>query len=238
MAEKEEQTKDKAAGEGEGSKDFASLFENYKKEQDRKMGNLESILQATAETNARLEQALTAQQTRPQATDDDDDDDGYLTKEERRAIEKVAKAQADKARDAALAEVHMQQQRTQVLTQLGSEYPELLDQTSELYQEAQKTHASLGQALQNTPDGYRIAVREAAAKKGMLPMAQRPKTGASNEDPPFGRGTGSGKADRRDKDDIDDRTEDFARLVGVDIEDEEVKERIKEFSKRSWGSYR
>jgi hypothetical protein len=138
-----------------------------------------------------------------------------------------------KAANAAVAAVAGYQERQSTLTTLAQQYPELSDSNSELAKAATAAYNALPARLKDTPEGYRMVIRETAADLGLLPVSKRAKA-ESNEDFSVSSGGGQRKSANRSKDsDLSADTIDFARLSGLNVDDPKVLASLKQRAKRT-----
>jgi len=133
-----------------------------------------------------------------------------------------------------------QNEAQSVLAQLSSEYPELADANSELTKKAVEIYKSLPVNQQANPLAYKIAVRDAAADMGVLVKSKRQSASSKSHDEfqasssPGDRQSSRGAQSKE----VDQKTLAFAELIGVNIKDKKVMERIQERAKRkNWGKW-
>lgn len=140
--------------------------------------------------------------------------------------------------------IQQQQQTNNVLTQLASEYPELADNSSELTTKAVNIYKNMSESERNSPMSYKIAVRDAAADLGILPKKNRPKD--SSNEPNIGNSNSAAnevskaqsRAQAKSQNKLDEKTLEFAKLMGLDTSKKEVLERLtKRNERKSWGKY-
>jgi len=217
-----------------------SEINNLKQEMSRKLGNYESKLNELAQTNQALLQKL-SQLTQPKPISvktDDDDMDKLWYDDPRKAAAKIkeqtkAEIMAEYQKD---QEIKAKTQST--LATLVNDYPELNDATSDLTKRAVELYNAMSDAEKTSPVAYKAAVREAASDLGILPVKKRV---VSDDDSFSGSSSATTRSDGRrssKKDDLDPRTIAFAKLVGLKIEDDNVKSRVKERAKRTdWNKY-
>lgn len=223
----------------EGTNSTTESIGNLKKEFDRKLTNLE-------EQNNRLEQLIKMSLTStpktvatPKVEPDVKLSDLIYTDPDRAAaiISKQATDQANQIVDQRMAD---RSAREQVAFQLIQEYPELNDQTSDLYKETVKVFNGLSANEQLSPSSYKLAAREAAAGLGVLPSSKR--SNSDNDSYSMkGGGSGGGNGGRKSqrKNEVDPMTIEFSRLLGRDTNDPKVIEGLKKASERgAWNKYK
>lgn len=140
--------------------------------------------------------------------------------------------------------IQAQQQTNNVLTQLASEYPELADNASELTVKAVNIYKNMPETDRASTLAYKIAVRDAAAELGLLPKSKRPKDGGN--EPNVGNSNsavnevvkGQQRNASKSNNKLDDKTLEFAKLMGLDTSKKEVVERLtKRNERKNWGKY-
>lgn len=133
-------------------------------------------------------------------------------------------------------------QTQSAITQLSADYPELVDVKSDLRKASEQNYAKLPKHLRDTPEGYKLAVREAAADLGVIVSSKRKAADNSNDDFVVpGRGS-SGQSSRRpskaDEPENFNQILDDARRMGLDTSKKEVVENLKNRAKNSTFGYR
>jgi hypothetical protein len=152
----------------------------------------------------------------------------YVEKKVSSAINSVKSEQAEANRRA--------QERQGVIYSLGQEYPEILQPTSEMAQEALRIINSLPAHEQESATAVKAAILEAAMNKGITPKSKRQK--GSDDKDTFQLGGGKKPSGGKPaEDDIDPDTLAWSQLLGRDITKKEVKESLKKHSKRNWRQY-
>ena len=214
-------------------------IKNIKAEFNRKLANIEESNQQLAQAmKAEVSQILDyVQSGRKDASEDLEDlkysdPDKYVELKmqnmEQNILKKVESSTAQ------------QQQKQQVLADLVSKYPELNDPSSDLYNEAIQASKQLDDSIRNTPHGYKLAVMEAVANLGAMPVSKRKKSEPADE---FissgGNSTSSGKSPSGKKESvITDEMLKIAQLFGRDINDKEFLKRLETAAKRKkWNKY-
>lgn len=212
--------------------DTATLLQNQKAEMQRKFEN----------TNAELNQmkqmllSLTAKPT-PQEEPEEELDvfepakvKKYVEKKVSSAIKSVKDEQNEMNRKA--------QERQGVIYSMGQEYPEILQPTSEMAQEAIRIIDSLPLHEQESPTAVKAAILEAAMNKGVVPKSKRKASGKDdNEHFQIGKGKPAGDGKKPSDDEVDSATLEWSQLLGRDVSKKEVKDKLKSYSKRNWRQY-
>jgi uncharacterized coiled-coil protein SlyX len=189
-------------------------IKNLKAEMNRKLENTNAQLAALL-NELKQKSAPSAAQSSPAKVSVFDDEEAYARRiKEETAREIESKLEARQA----------QQTKYQtVVNQLVSEYPEANDTSSELYKRAQEHYAQLDDSEKANPLALKAAVTSAAAELGMKPKSKRQK---SSDDGFTMSSSSTGHGTKR-KDDLDQGQMDFARMMGLNVDDPKVRERIK-----------
>lgn len=123
-------------------------------------------------------------------------------------------------------------ERQTALSELVNDYPELTNPQSDLTKEAAKIASSLDPSLRNSSLGYKYAVREAAAKAGIVPKAKR--TAPADEFSLSSANAPTNSNRRKKDDDVSETTLAFAQAMGMDTSNKEVLKKLAERSKRNF----
>lgn len=143
--------------------------------------------------------------------------------------------------------IGQQNQKTITIQQLAADYPELGDTKSALSKRAIEIAGKLSSDFMQTPDGIKLAVREAAAELGVLPKKLRIETNSNDEDFAMedfiaggggGRGSDDSRKKPKSKEDLENNTIVVAELMGVNVNDSKVVERMKQYKKRNWNKWK
>lgn len=241
MPEQEEgQVGQNEGGEGEGE---GSSNDNLKAEFNRKIGNIEQKMQ---ESNNQLLTQISQMVSQPQqraveqetAEEPDPiaDPKGFARYVEERAEARVmAKVNVSQAAEA---------EKASVLGRMINEYPELKDASNTLTKRAREILGTFGAGDQNSPLAYEVAISRAAQELEVTPVSRR--QAQSEGDGSFsmsGSGGGSSRQRRSENqgsDKLDQRVEDFASLMGLDVNNKEVRKRLIEkanIPERDWYKY-
>jgi hypothetical protein len=117
-----------------------------------------------------------------------------------------------------------------------SDYPELEDPNNPLTQRANEIYTALSPTERKDPKALKSAVLEAAAEMALAPKSKRKTTQSSDSDS-FSLGSkGSGKRPAK-KEEVTDNMLQTAALMGLDVKDPKVVERLRARTKRSYGNY-
>lgn len=162
-------------------------IKNLKSEMDRKLGNIEQMLAGqNQQLQAQMEAALAAISTRQQAAQSAgpkkkladlalESPDEFESEIDRRVDERASSivSRATQSTNSTNA----------VLGQMTRDYPELNDSNSEMTKKAVEIYNSVvPKHLHGTPEGTRMAIREAAADLGVVPVSKRKKVEADADE--------------------------------------------------------
>lgn len=205
-------------------------LENMKAEFNRKLSNMEQANQVLRnQVSTMLKAAAPAVAPKTENLEDVwfDKPEVAAAKIEQRVLEKVnAAAQST-------------QRTNSTIAKLTQDFPELMDDQSDLTKKAVEIYSSFTDDEKSSPVAYRAAVKEAALELGVKPKSQRREEQEEDDFSFSGSGAGrartEGRASRRDT--VDPRTIEFAKMVGLDVSDPKVKENLKSHQKRSWRNY-
>lgn len=210
-------------------------YKNIKAEFERKQANTLAELESIKSQLSQVADTVlaSAADRRSQANEDAPDPvldpKGYrefLRNETRREIEAAQATQA---------------QKSNILSSLAMQYPELTDQSSELSQEAVKIYARMSKSEQANPNSFKSAILEAASSVGVLPVNKRKQNPQGSDDFTINSSSsGSPRGNSKQKDaKLDEATVEFARLLGRPVDDPKYIEKLKSTAQRkSWSKYR
>jgi len=230
-----EDNADNAASESTDS------INNVKAEFTRKMGNIDQKLADMQKLNEQLLASLStiSQPKPPQRTSESankeledlyyKDPVAYADAIEARALAKVRKEQSDV--------IAASQRQQAAVNALVAEFPELTQADNEFKSRAIEIYNSMSDDEKSSPAAYKSAVYTAAAELGMKPKSKR----TDDDNFQFGSSGSKGatKPPRRREDEIDERTIEFAELIGRPVHDKEYRERLKKAgSRKNWNKYR
>lgn len=224
-------------------------IKNLKAEVSRKLENQSKQMSELMQTNLRLSAQLNqmaqnaAPPPRQAVIEEEDEIDAFDAKSIKKAISRAVNTQVDHR-----ANEFVQDQRRQgALQELGADYPELSDGNSALSRLAVQEFENLHPGMRATAEGYKLAVREAAAKLGLMTNSKRNNRNSddsTNDDftglPGGGSSSGgSRRSEQKPKDsELHPDTLTSAELLGLDITDKKLVERLKKRSQRkNWSKY-
>jgi hypothetical protein len=218
----------------------ADDVKNLKAEFDRKLTNLDATnKQLVASLQALAKQVAPPVKKEPEAKTkklqdvwyDDPETSKKMIVEETLSI---LQSQQQKGQEAA--------QKTQKIMQaLQKDFPELKDIDDPLSQKAIEIFEKYSEEEKQNPIAYKLAVKEAAEEIGVKPKSKRT---SSDDDDAFSLSQSTAKGGRehepgKRRGKLDPRTMEFAKLMGVDVENEKVVESLKTRQRevRDWMKY-
>lgn len=232
-----EPAKDGAAASSEEAEAKVDPIVNLKAEFSRKFESVNNALAAqNQQLQAQLSQILstmTAKQTESAGGQEKLSDLIYNDPEKAASI--IEQNVSTKAANTAVAAVADYQARQSALANLATQYPELSDSSSELSKKAVETYNALPARLKDTAEGYRMAIRDAAADLGILTASKREKKNdSSNDDFTVGGNNAARKSPVKSREgELSNSTLEIAKLMGLNTEDPKVMARLKERAKRT-----
>ncbi len=160
-----------------------------------------------------------------------DEPDQFVEQIEQRAAERASRVIEQK--------VQASQATQNVVMEMQSKFPEFSQSGSEAARLAFEKASTLPKGLQGTPEGIRMAMQDAAIELGLV-VASKRKTATSNDDFSVSNSSSQGRQAARGnkKEEVADATLEFARLLGVPINDPKRIAGLKKASKRTnWMRY-
>lgn len=220
-------------------------IENVQSEFNRKMTKLaeenSKLSQQLGELTGLVQQVVQPRQ-QPQANSSQSEDadlEDLAYKDPKAYARKVREQARNEAAQLVDARLNQNNANNAVLSQLGSEYPELNDANSDLTLKAVEIYKRMSAAEKSSPLGYKAAVRDAAADLGILPKNKRKQT--SSEVPEFSASSSSSQAagsQQSKSKNLDTKTLAFAKLIGLNTDDKKVVDRLKSRAQRTkWNKY-
>jgi hypothetical protein len=222
--------------EAEGdAPDLLNEIKQVKSESSRKFDNINSTL---SNIQAQMDQALAEITARSQSRQAPSAEEESLEDLAITNPREYARQVSLMARQEAQGVIASNQQTQATLNALVNDYPELGKAGTELYNEALKEHNNLPKKLQGTPEGYRIAARDAAANLGVLPVSKRQRQADDGDDDFVLNGQGARGSDGKfrgkgKKPDVSEKTIMMAKMLGRDPDkDPKILERLKSISEK------
>lgn len=128
------------------------------------------------------------------------------------------------------------EQSRNLAAKLYSDYPELEDANNPLTQRANEIFESLSPGEKKDPRALKTAVLEAATEFGLAPKPKRKSVQSSDSDN-FSLGSKGNSKPRGKKEEVSDNMLQTAALMGLDVKDPKVIERLQSRTKRSYGKF-
>lgn len=186
------------------------------------LASVQEQLRAMNEANQATQQAILQMrqaQVQPKETDDDLYDPKTLL---------------NKAGDIMQRQLREERAKNAMIYNLGQEYPEI-HSDSVVRQAVIEAQKGLRADLQDTADGYEVAVLKAVAKHGIMPKSKRQVVDDDASSPPRS-GQSSGP---RKKIKVSEDTKTIASLMGLNTEDSETMKNLEKNTNRdTYNKYR
>lgn len=227
-------------GESTGS-DNQDPIKNLKSEIDRKLGNTEaSIAELHKQNQALIDQiskmAQSATASKPVSKESEVSLSDLIYDDPEKAIAIIEQRTEERIRKSLNEDKQAQYKTTEVLNKLVSEFPELGDTNTDLYKKAIEIYNSMDAEDKTSPSAYKSAVYAAAVDVGVKPKSKR--TSDDSQDFTLGSGgTGSSKSAKKSSK-VENGILESAKLMGLNVDDPKVVERLKSRSERkNWLKY-
>jgi len=241
MAADENQSPQNTDGTDESTGQGRTI-ENVQSEFNRKMSKLaeenSKLSQQLGELAGLVQQAVQPRQQVNSSVSEEEELEALAYKDPKAFSRKVKEQAAQSAARIVDERLSVNNQTSAVLSQLGSEYPELNDSNSDLTLKSVEIFKRMSERDRQSPLAYKTAVRDAAADLGILPKNKRK---ATSEQPDINSGNSSTQAansQRPKSKDVDAKTLAFAKLLGLDTNKKDVVDRLKARSQRTkWSKY-
>jgi hypothetical protein len=229
-------TENKSGAQGSGSGDDS--LTNVKAEFNRKIDNLSKQLEDS-------NKALLAQlQVNSKAASQTPAKDVKIEDKWFDAPAEAAEAVISKAEERILGKLdsraNAQTRQNEILGEMFSEFPELNNKNHELTKRAVEIYSTYGSDEKMSPIAYKTAILQAAQEKDMKPVSKRTESEDYDTDgfSIGGSSSNSSRNGRKGNKDLNPATKELAEIMGIDIKDKDVVERLKNnHGRRSWGRY-
>ena len=207
---------------------------NLKAEMDRKFGNINDQLSKIAESLTSAQQAR-----QPEPTPPADDLEQLAYSDPRRYAEVIKQQTLQEVRADQQRLQQQQEAQNQVISRIYSDFPEVNTPGHKLYDKVQEMVKALPEEQRANPASWESLVYRAALETGVKPRALRKNDDSEADDFVMSgsRGSSSIKQPRK-KEDVDPRTLEFARLMGMPVDKPEYMDRLKKYSKRDFSRYK
>lgn len=205
--------------------------------------DLEALRSQLAEMNAQYQQGMQSivdtvvSQTKTK--EPSYEEDPYMTAEEKKIraleakVEELSKSSPKMTQDI----IRRERELDNTVIRLAREFPEI-QADPDIQKAVVAEHNKLGKSLQDTAEGYELAVQRAVQKVGLVPKSRR-RSEDTEEYVASGRKSGSSSAStKKGKTKVSEKTLAFAAMLGRDINDPKVLEGLEKASERErWLKY-
>lgn len=183
----------------------------------------EQHLEKLYSSQKELIEAISAQRN-PAPQEETPDLTGLLLSDPEKAI-KVIKESVKKEINGELDQ-HQSRiaQQNQTLAQLQQEFPELSDINHPLTKSALEIYGKMSNKEKESPLAYKVAIQEAAMRNNVKPKSVRQQESSDEFSMPSGV---KGGPRTKGTDKLDPKTVEFARIMGLNLEDKATVERLK-----------
>jgi hypothetical protein len=237
MSEENQGTSTPEGGEQTPSADerLANLQKEFARKQansDEQMAALQNSVNNVTETLKHFQPTPAQEPPAPGLTEDDVYDPGKIKTYVEQQASTIASKQIEDFQNKFMERQNAisanEAAKNQALVALAQEYPELNQAGGDFQKGVLTALGELPEAMQNTAEGYRMAVYKQAAHTGLAPKSKREAVNAQN----FALSGGSSNAPKTDTlgVDIDPAVVETAKLMGLDVTKEAT---LKDLAKRS-----
>jgi hypothetical protein len=223
---------DKGQGAG-GQPDFKKVLDD----------GLKGLSDEIKKLNQRIDQQNKPPQTvKKPAQEPEEDLSTLMILDPKKAVEKITAKVKEEVQGSAEQQAQAQGQFNDKYMELANDYPEISDQSSELFKRAREIMSS-SQAGRWDTGAMERAVLKAAAEKGIQPMKHRKQVEPDDDSYLGGGSTGEGRRQERKNrsEKLPAATLAFAELVGLNVKDSKVVESLTKHHnerKGNWSKYR
>lgn len=206
---------------------------NLQAEFARKFENQAAEVKKLADANAALASQLKQLQAPPHPKQESKEEalDELFYKDPAAHAAKIKEMTKTELRAELKREQEATSRMTNVINSLGRDYPEFNDPEAPLTRKTLEIFGAMDESEKKDPKAIRIAALEAAQELGVKPRSKR----TDDESFSFGGGGSDYRPSRQQQKNgkLDPRTEDFAALVGINLKDPKVAERLKARAQRT-----
>jgi flagellar biosynthesis/type III secretory pathway chaperone len=228
---------DNQSGDGENTQ-AADPIKNVKEEFSRKLSNTDSKIDQLAKQNEALIAqlaAISSTKAAPQAAAAKTEDLSDLMYSDPQRYAQVIEERAEARIMGKLNDMNTaNQKQTSVMAGIMSDYPELGDADHQLTKKAVEIFAALDESDKKSPISYKLAAQQAAMELGVKPKSKRTE---SDDYSIMSSSSSSSSRKKSKKSEISPVTQNFAEIMGMDMSDEGLKQRLAERSGRNWNKY-
>lgn len=215
-------------------------FNNIKHEFNRKLSEttekMNSQISQLAESQKALIERLEGLTPKSQESSGDELADLWYSNPSEAAKRIKQETQAE-LRKEYQAQQAAQARQTKVINDLTAKYPELSNVSSPLTQKVYEIYEQFSPDEQANPASIKAAVLEAATELGIMPANKRQNI--QEESYAMSSSTGSRRPPKQSEaDEVDEKTLQWAALLGLNTQDKNVQERLRNRAKRkNWMKY-
>jgi len=203
-------------------------IKNLKSEFGRKFDSVQDQLKAQNEQLQRMVEQIIAAQSAKQEPQEEPDP-VLNPKQFKEQIKREALAEVQRSTQLSMATQNE-------VARIQAMYPEFAQENSEAAQIALKKFQALPAHLKGTPEGARLVLFEAANEVGLVPKKARKTEQGADEG--YTMGSSPSKNIRQSSQGkLDERSLAFAQLVGLNVDDPEVRKRLENRTKRAFNKY-
>lgn len=213
---------------------------NIKAEMNRKLGNLEETTNARFDELRKLNEQLVTQvqtlatnnqtakkQSVENQTADKEIDDLWYDNPGK-AAEVIENRAEQKALQKFREEQRAVNEQQAIIAQMVSEYPDVSDKNSKLHKRAIEIYNKMSDSDKASPLSTKVAILDAAAELGVSSKSSNP--GNTDDFTLSSSGSATKPAIREGQ--VNDNTLEFARIMGLDVNDEKTRDNLKKHSER------
>lgn len=236
-----DETKESTAGSTETKSDDG--LKNVKAEFNRKFDDMNKDLKKSNEAlmaqlkDISTKYAAPAPAAQAAVSTDDDlmySDPGAWAKKIRADAVKEANVSVD---EKLKAQQDMQTQQQQTMNSLYVDYPELGSSEHDLTKRAIEIHNGMSDSDKQSSLAYKLAVKEAASELGMKPKSKRAE-GEAQDTFTLKGASGMQSPSKQTRGKLDPKTIEFARIMGIDVDDPDVKANLESSTRDKWMKYK
>lgn len=201
----------------------------------------EQLAQMTASMQNSQEafmQAITSMQQSSSKTVEPSYDE-YMTAEEKKIAELEAKINdlSQNTTKQTAEMIRKERELDSTVVRLAQQFPEIQSDAA-IQKAVVQAHNNLPKSMQDTAEGYELAVSRVVAQKGLMPRSKRTESSSDDYSAPAGKGARSAST-KKGSTKVHEKTLMLAQLLGRDIEDPKVIAGLEAASERdSWNKYR
>lgn len=238
---------DEKTGTGEAGDKSPESITNVKGEFNRKIGNLEQQVSSLVESNkallgqiASMAKPAASAAAAASASDEDTEIEKQWFDNPGKAANLLTQKVTRQVSQQVATAAEANNRKTTTIAELVEEFPELRKTDHPLTKRAVEIYNGLSEGDKSSPIAYKAAVNQAALEHKVQPLSKRDESDEADDFTLSGNGSSGVRQEgrRSRKDDIDPATAEFARMVGVNVDDPKVKERMKnKHGRRTYNRY-